>query len=322
MPRYASRGRATPRARPARCLALAALALLAPCAAQAAPPPGACALAQAPPGRALVDVPFDVVDGRIYVTARVNDAGPFRFAVDTGASGVARADARLIEALGLARAGSVANSDGVHTAQADTTRLRVLALDGLQRQDVVAITRDYNARQSEDAAFDGILAREFFADGLLAIDFPTRRLSFRRDVALSSAQPDTLAYARPFRIPVSIGPIAAEAQLDTGANVSFVMPAALHARVADAPVTADGRLTLTHGEVDGARARVAGPFRVGGLSLDDVEVRVSSSYPELVVGAHALQDAVVLIDQRAQRVAICDGASPAEATGGRQHDGS
>lgn len=55
----------------------------------------ACSLATRP-GQYLVNVPFDVVDGRIHVQVRVNDSGPCRFAVDTGASGLARADARLV----------------------------------------------------------------------------------------------------------------------------------------------------------------------------------------------------------------------------------
>ncbi|WP_082132418.1 retropepsin-like aspartic protease [Luteimonas sp. FCS-9] len=285
---------------------LAICALLAAGAAQAASPPAtACALAAAPPSdTALVDVPFDIVDGRIYVAARVDDAGPFRFAVDTGASGIARADTRLVRALDLPRNGVAANSDGVHVAQADTTRLRTLALGELRHDDVDVLARDYNAQQSSDAAFDGILARGFFADGLLEIDYPKQRLRFRRDAGLSASQPDTLGYTRAFRIPVHIGTVETQAQLDTGANVAFVLPAALYAQVSDAPV-ADAPLTLTQGKVDGGRARVDVPFRIGGLTLPSLEVRVSSRYPEAVVGAHALRDAVVLIDQRSRRVAIC-----------------
>lgn len=288
------------------CL-LATAALLTANAAQAAAPPAtACALARGPTDPALVDVPFEVVDGRVYVAARVNDAGPFRFAVDTGASGIARADARLAAMLGLARTGVAANSDGVHVAQADTTHLGALALGGLRHEDVDVLTRDYNARQSAEAAFDGILARDFFADGLLEIDYPRQRLRVRPDVGLSPSQPDTLGYTRAFRIPVRIGAVDTQAQLDTGANVAFVMPAALYAQVSGAPLT-DAPLTLTQGEVEGGRTQLELPFRIGELALPGLEVRVSSRYPEAVVGAHALRDTVVLIDQRSQRVAICPG---------------
>ncbi|MDR7194783.1 pepsin/retropepsin-like aspartic protease family protein [Luteimonas terrae] len=289
----------------ARDLAFAVCALFGACAAHAAAPlHDACALALSA-SDALVDVPFDLVDGRVYVAAQVDGAGPFRFAIDTGASGVARADTRLAEALGLPREGSAANSDGVSTAQADTFRLRSLTLGTLRHEDVVVITRDYNARQSADATFDGILAREFFADGLLAIDYPRRRLSFSRVQRLTVDQPGTLAYERPFRIPVSIGDLQLEAQLDTGANVTLVLPQAHYDVMPDAAAMTQDRLTLSNGDIDGGRARLRGPLRIGALSLSDFEVRVSTRFPEALVGAHALQDSVVLIDQRSQRVAVC-----------------
>lgn len=264
----------------------------------------ACSLA-ARPGERIIDVPFDIVDGRIHVQVQVNGSGPYRFAIDTGASGMARADARLVRQLALPADASTRHSDGVQTAEADTVRINTLALGGLRRSDVIALTRDYNARQSKDAAFDGILARGFFADGVLIIDYPQRRLQFRRDINLLPAQPDTLAYSRAFRIPVTIGTVTTEAQLDTGANVAMLLPTALFRRAAGAAVTTGDRLTLSHGEVDGGHAQLDVPVLIGGLALQGLHVRVSDHYPEAVVGAHALQEAVVLIDQRSQQVAVC-----------------
>lgn len=260
---------------------------------------------------ALVDVPFEIVDGRIYVQAQVNDAGSHRFAVDTGASGVARADARLVRALDLAPADSASHSDGVQTAAAATVRINALRLGGLRREGIVAITRDYNARQSEAAAFDGILAREFFSDGLLELDFPHRRLRFRRDQLIDASTPGALSYSRAFRIPVRVGSVDVEAQLDTGANVTLVLSSAVYQRVSGEPLQAVGNLTLSHGEVAAGRTRLVGPLQVGGLQLRDVDVRVAERYPEVVVGAHALQQAVLRIDQRSQRVTLCV-ADPAE----------
>ena len=271
----------------------------------AVPRHDACDLAASPHTDALVDVPFDLVDGRIYVDTQVDGAGPFRFAVDTGASGIARADTRMVDVLGLPREGHTGNSDGVSTAQADTVRMRSLALGALRHEAVVAITRDYNARQSADAAFDGILARGFFADGLLTIDYPQRRLIFSRTRRLASEDPGALAYDRPFRIPVSIGAVQVEAQLDTGANVTLVLPQAIYDAMPDAAAVTQDRLTLGNGEIDGGRTRLQGPLRIGALWLSDFDARVSARFPEALVGAHALQDSVVLIDQRSQRVAVC-----------------
>lgn len=222
----------------------------------------ACSLA-AHPGERIIDVPFDVIDGRIHVQVQVNGSGPYRFAIDTGASGMARADSRLVRKLALPADASTRHSDGVQTAWADTVRINALALGGLRHSDVTALTRDYNARQSKDAVFDGILARGFFADGVLIIDYPQRRLQFRRDIDLLPAQPDALAYSRAFRIPVKIGAVSTEAQLDTGANVAMVLPTALFRRAAGAAVTIGDRLTLSHGEVDGGHAQLDVPVLIG-----------------------------------------------------------
>lgn len=264
---------------------------------------------------ALVDTPFELVDGRIYVQADVDGRGPFRFAVDTGASGTARADTRLVMALDLPREGRAANSDGVASTTSETVRLGTLSLQGLRRDDVVAITRDYNTRQSHEAAFDGILARDFFADGLLVIDYPKRRLAYTRTVSLSEDFTDTLAYDKPFRIPVSIGGHEVEAQLDTGANVAIVLPKAVHDAIAPASALTADTLTLTNGDVESRRTRMHGPFRIGTLTLTDVEVRVPERFPAPLVGAHALQDAVVMIDPRTRRVAVCGPAAASEAVG-------
>jgi predicted aspartyl protease len=143
------------------------------------------------------------------------------------------------------------------------------------------------------------------ADGLLVIDYPRKLVSFSRRLALSSTQAGALPYERPFRVPVSIGDRRLEGNLDTGANVAFVLPRALFDTASSAPTEPVGEGRLANTTVDTMRATVRGPFVIGQASLEDVEVRVSARYPELLVGAHALQRFVVLIDQRSRSVAVC-----------------
>ncbi len=265
----------------------------------------ACRLRDIPAADIVARVPFELVDGRIYVEARANGQGPFRFAVDTGASGMARADAKLVSALALPVRGTAANSDGVKVAEVDTVRFDTLRLGGLGRSGVEAITRDYRSRSTPQGAFDGILAREFFADGLLVIDYPARTLTFSRAQSLSPDDGDTLAYQRAFRVPVSIGTLQVEGNLDTGANVAFVLPKALYDRLEAGPLQAAGQGRLANGAVETWRATVPGPLRIGGVALANAEARVSERYPELLVGAYALQQAVLMIDQRSRRIALC-----------------
>jgi predicted aspartyl protease len=207
--------------------------------------------------------------------------------VDTGASGVARADAKLVSALDLPPQGTATNSDGMHAATVETVRIDTLELGGLARKRVEAI------------------AREFFADGLLVIDYPARTLTFSRAQTLSPGDANALAYQRAFRVPVSIGALRTEGNIDTGANVALVMPTALYDRIDAGPLQAAGRGDLANGKVETQRAVVHGPLRIGGLELAEAEARVSERYPELLVGAYALQQSTLVIDQRSRRIAVC-----------------
>lgn len=287
-------------------LILCTLSLLCLGAPATARSPDACKLVNAPNENFEIQIPFDVVDGRIYVQARVNNQGPFRFAIDTGASGLGRADTKLVTALDLRIQGTAKTSDGVQTASVDTVHLDSIELGGLTRKGMDVITRNYSGRMSADAAFHGIIARDFFADGLLILDYPKKTLSFSRTLSLPPAGENILTYERAFRIPVSVGGIQTEGNLDTGANVTFVMPQSLYEKVATGPLVQAGSGTLTNTKIETKRAVVRGPFVVGAANMSDVEVRVSERFPELLVGAHILQKFALMIDQRAKSIALCN----------------
>jgi predicted aspartyl protease len=293
-----------------RCLtglAFAALALPAAAGQPPAAPTDACRLVGLPAADLLVHVPFDVVDGRVYVQVSANGRGPFRFAVDTGASGIGRLDASLASTLRLPAAASVENSDGVQTQTAGTRRLDSLALGRLVRNDTSLITRDYASKTAPKARFAGILGRDFFADGLLVIDYPRRMLSFTRAYGLSPKDPGVLTYQRPFRVAASIGSLQAEANLDTGANASLVLPAALYPRVEASGLAQGPKGRLTNSVIDTRRTRLKGPVRIGAIALSDVDALVSRRFPEVLVGSRILSRFVLVIDQRSRSLALCPG---------------
>lgn len=271
----------------------------------ASPVPSACALADIPDTEADMRLPFEIVHGRVYVQARVNGTGPHTFAIDTGASGLGRADASLTAALGLEVIGAVQNSDGVTAASADTVHLDSLDVGGVVRTDLDVITRDYSSKAPEGAEIAGIVGRDFFADGLLVIDFPGRTVSFSRSRGLAANTLGALAYERPFRVPVMIGDHRVEANLDTGAGASMVFPRALYETVAGGPLEAAGQGSLSNTTISLDRGQLLGPVRIGDIAVSDIEVHVSDEFPELFVGAEVLQHHVLAFDQRTQRVAVC-----------------
>lgn len=293
-----------------RFLSLVGVALLAGCAhvSTADRPsagPDACSLTSISSAEASIRIPFEIVQGRVYIQARVNGGGPYIFAVDTGASGMGRADASLTRALDLPITSQTETSDGINSATVDMTRLETLEIGGFVRKNLDVITRDYSSKAPPGAAISGIVGREFFADGLLVIDFPGRTLIFSRDHHISPDDPHALPYERAFRVPVSIGDMALTGNLDTGANIHLVLPRTIYEQVQASELEAAGQGTLTNTVIETGKAVLKGPVRVGGLSRRDVDIRVPDRYPELLVGGKFLQKATVAIDQRSRRVAIC-----------------
>jgi len=293
--------------------AVPALLLAAGCAhapdAAAGPVPGACTLSRIPEAEADMRLPFEIVHGRVYVQARVNGTGPHTFAIDTGASGLGRADASLTAALGLEVTGAATNSDGVAVASADTVHLDSLDLGGLVRTNLDVITRDYSSKAPAGAEIAGIAGRDFFADGLLVIDFPARTVSFSRSRTIPPDAPGALAYERPFRVPVVIGERVVEANLDTGAGATMVFPRALYDSVAGGPLAAAGQGSLSNTTISLERGLLHGPVRIGDVTVSDIEVRVSDEFPEIFVGAEVLQHHVLAFDQRTRQVAVCPAGS-------------
>jgi hypothetical protein len=253
----------------------------------------------------LVRLPFEIVNGRVYVDVHVNGQGPYTFAVDTGASGMGRADASLVSTLGLGISGQNQSSDGVSTATVNTVHFDTLELGELRRHDFDVIARDYSSTLDQQARISGIIGRDFFADGLLVIDFPSRTLTFNRTQGLTPDQPDALRYERPFRVPVTIGEVSTLGNLDTGAGVTLALPLSLYDQVATGPIEAAGRARLTNNVIENGRAILPGPVRIGDVALSNVDVRVVDRIPELVVGGQVLQNYVLAFDQRSHLVAVC-----------------
>lgn len=258
---------------------------------------------QTAPQSAVMRAPFEMVDGRIYVQVRVNGAGPYRFMFDTGASGMGRADTRLVRELSIPVVGTTTNSDGVNTAQIDLVRLESLSLGGMTRENVEVLSRDYH-RDGETISISGIVGRDFFGDGLLVIDYPARMLVFTRS-SLRSGDAGVLAYREGFRVPVTIGAETVEGRLDTGSNLTMHLPRSLYDRVGADPLVRAGEGRRANTVFQLYSTRLHGPVRIGAVSAGGISVMVSDRAPFLNIGAGFLKDYVVALDQRSQLVALC-----------------
>ncbi len=114
------------------------------------------------------------------VDVKVNGKGPFLFALDTGAQGMARADSTLVKQLALPVVDSIQTGDG---SGKNNTEMKVVRIDSLQVgdakfSDVDAPSRDYN--RSALPKISGMLGIHLFKDHLLTLDFEEQEIRFRK----------------------------------------------------------------------------------------------------------------------------------------------
>jgi hypothetical protein len=87
--------------------------------------------------------------------------------------------------------------------------------------------------------------------------------------------------------------------------VQLVVPKAIWPSLSGTVLEKASHATLANSTIDMERGTLESPVVIGAMTLPDVDVRVLSRFPELLVGAHALQHSMVMIDQRSRTVTVC-----------------
>jgi hypothetical protein len=252
-------------------------------------------------------IPFELDKGRIFVGAFVNGRGPYRFGFDTGASGTGRADVRLTAALSLRKVDQTATSDGIQAATADVVTAPSLRLGDLEQRGVKLLSRDYNkGRKADEQPLMGIIARDFFADWLVTLDYPARTISFTRG-ELRPNEPGVLSYGASFTIPVCFSVGCYPGKVDTGSSRGLVIPKNLAAKLpASAPV-AIGQGMRTNSVATLYEMSLREPVRVGAVTAAAQKVLYADpSDTTIVIGSEFLKDYVLTIDQRHRLLRISE----------------
>jgi predicted aspartyl protease len=263
-------------------LAIAIVAALASIAAKPAPDPA---------------IPFELYKGHIFVSASVNGKGPYLFGFDTGASGVGRVDSSLTAELSLPKIGEEANSDGITTVATDAVAVGALKVGDLEKRNLKLLSRDYNHGRT-DHALAGIIGRDFFADRLVTIDYPNRRISFAEG-ALSASDPSVVAYSGSFVVPVCFASGCYPAKVDTGSSRSIVVPKDLVAEISASAPRSIGAAARTNSMAALYEMDLMEPVRIGGITAAGQTVFYAEPSDAMInVGSDFLKDYVLTIDQQ------------------------
>lgn len=254
-----------------------------------------------------VDVPMVFRGSLPAVEVMVNGQGPFLFTIDTGARGMARVDSSLVVKLNLQPVGKMRVGDGSgSTTTMDVVRLDSIAFGGVQFNNVRAPSRDYNT-SSRLPKIDGILGFDLFAEYLLTLDFPAKRVRLERGELPQPDGAELLSYESSNGTPVvelGIGSLEVKGRIDTGNSIGgFILPESLVNKLslASQPVVVGmGRTVSSQVEIKAARLKDS--IRFGRFEFAEPRIVFPALGNDVNIGSDALREFALTFDQKNNRL--------------------
>jgi hypothetical protein len=277
-------------------------------------------LAQTTAGKSpAVEVPMRFRGTMPAVEVMVNGQGPFLFAIDTGAQGMARVDSSLIEKLKLATVGQVRASDasGANVRTLDVVELDSIVLGGTEFKGVRAASRNYNT-SPDNPKIDGILAFNLFSDYLLTLDFPARRVRLERGELPKADGMEILSFENPQGVPVvvlSVADYKINAHIDSGNEIGgFMLPTSLVEKLTFAytPLTIGTARTISSA-VEVKEARLKESIRLGRFEFAEPTIVFPALSDDANISAKVLSEFSLTFDQKNKRLRLKRQESPRAA---------
>ena len=249
-------------------------------------------------------------DGMPTVEVMINGEGPFVFGFDTGAQAGPRIDASMVEKFNLKSTGQVQATDpsrrNFQTSQ--TYKLDSLSVGNLRLTDVTVTSREFK-NSPRPLKVDGILGLKAFADYLVTLDCPGKKLRFAKGELPKSDGAEVLDYkneAGIAQVELTVGDQKIKAHLDTGNAIgAFVFPAAFAEKLnfAGEPRVI-GRACSATGDMEIKQVQLKDMIKLGRHEFPDATI----VYPALGdignIGLKTLNQFVITFDQRNERVRL------------------
>jgi predicted aspartyl protease len=257
------------------------------------------------------------------VEVMVNGKGPFLFAIDTGGAGMARVDISLGEQLALKPTGKIRAGDGSGTnaVELDTVALDSIKVGNIEFHDVRAIMRNYNQAPNLPK-IDGILGFNLFADYLLTLDYPGKRVRIERGELPASDGAEILSFENPRGVPVvdlKVGDLIVKAHIDSGNTGEIVLPTSLAEKLplAAEPVTV-GRAKTVSNEFEIKQAPLNGTVWFGRFEIQKPLINFAEIFRQSNIGSRTLSAFSLTFDQKNKRVKLArtESAKPASSVKG------
>lgn len=257
-----------------------------------------------------VEVPMQTGEGMPTVEVIINGQGPFLFGFDTGAQARPRIDASLVEKLKLKSTGQVQATDPSrrNVQSSETYKLDSVVIGGLRLTDVTVASRNYQ-NSPRPLKVDGILGLNAFADYLVTLDFPAKKLRFEKSELPKSDGAEILDYKNEAGIAVvelSMGDKKIKAHLDTGNGIgAFVFPAAFAEKLnlAGEPRVV-GRARSATGDMEIKQVQLKDTIKLGRHEFPDATIVYPALGDVANIGFKTLSQFLITFDQHNERVRL------------------
>jgi predicted aspartyl protease len=263
----------------------------------------------------VVEAPMQFRGPLPAVEVHVNGQGPFLFVIDTGAGGMARADASLVEKLKLPDIGQVAGSDGGsgNPRAMKLVRFNTLKIGSLEFRDVEAASRNYNVPNLPH--IDGILGFNLFADYLLTLDYAAKRVRVEKGRLPKANGSDILSFDSPRGVPtvdLVVGDSSVKAHIDTGNSIgAFVLPSGIAEKLTFGgdPVTV-GKARTISSEVEIKQAPLKGSIKLGSFEFSNPLITYPAVSQNANIGSRAFTEFALTFDQKNNVVRLTKATPP------------
>jgi hypothetical protein len=259
-----------------------------------------------------VSFPMQDVGGRPIVDVKINGKGPYRFILDTAASGNV-IDTALQDELSLPKSPMMATFPG-HGASMSLVAVDEMSIGQAKLGGLTAVVMHLEKLFTGENAPRGVLRTGAFPGHLVTFDYPKKKIGIAKGKLAQNDAKTTFAYTEDDllpTVPVHVGDREVRVHLDTGASYGLLLPRHYldEMPLASKPVDSGQKNRTPMGESPIMLAKVKGPIALGPYPLEGSDVRfadVSSGGgpPSGSVGYDALRGFVVTLDSRNRLVRL------------------
>jgi hypothetical protein len=257
-----------------------------------------------------IEIPLQAGDALRTVEVMVNGQGPFVFGFDTGAQADPRIDVSLVEKLKLKSTGQVQATDPSRRnfQTSETYKVDSLVVGNLRLSDVTVVGRNFQ-NSPRPVKIDGILGLNAFADYLVTLDFPGKKLRLEKGELPKADGAEILEYHNDTGIALvdlSVGDKKIQARLDTGNAIgAFVFPTAFAEKLSFAgEPRVVGRARSATGDMEIKQVELKDVIKLGRHEFAGAAIVFPALGDLGNIGLKALSQFVITFDQKNGRVRL------------------